>query len=171
MPDRWLHAPGVPRPPPPHQVQRLKESGVIRIISAPARPGRGRLPAAVYVTPTLARHDPRSSHVFDDQIRVLPQIIAADKVADDRLPAPPGPRPSAQRRPRRRLPPLAPRVHPLPSGAEGASDRCVALCGFPALQHNLCPGHGQLKCIYSGNSNERLGQLCSSRNHVAQASA
>jgi hypothetical protein len=41
------------------------------------------LPLQVYVTPTLARHDPRSSHVFDDQIRALPQIIAADKVADE----------------------------------------------------------------------------------------
>ena len=37
----------------------------------------------MYVTATLARHDPRSSRVFDDQIRALPQIIAADNVAGE----------------------------------------------------------------------------------------
>src|SRR6266851_3632418 len=31
----------------------------------------------------LARHDPRSSNVFDDMIRALPQIIAADNVAGE----------------------------------------------------------------------------------------
>jgi DNA-binding Lrp family transcriptional regulator len=37
----------------------------------------------VYVTATLARHDPRSSRIFDEQIRALPQIIAADNVAGE----------------------------------------------------------------------------------------
>jgi Lrp/AsnC family leucine-responsive transcriptional regulator len=32
----------------------------------------------VYVTAALARHDQRAEHVFEDQIRALPQIIAAD---------------------------------------------------------------------------------------------
>jgi hypothetical protein len=41
-----------------------------------------------------------------------------------------GPHPNPQRRPRRRLPPLVPRVHPLPSGARGAGDRRVAPHGF-----------------------------------------
>jgi Lrp/AsnC family transcriptional regulator, leucine-responsive regulatory protein len=35
------------------------------------------------VTATLARHDPRSSGVFDEQIRALPQIIAAENVAGE----------------------------------------------------------------------------------------
>jgi len=35
------------------------------------------------VTATLSRHDPRSSRVFDDHIRTLPQIIAADNVAGE----------------------------------------------------------------------------------------
>ena len=66
-----------------HRVRRLKESGVIRIISAQLDPAAAGFPLQVYITATLARHDPRSSHVFDDQIRALPQIIAADNVAGE----------------------------------------------------------------------------------------
>ena len=35
------------------------------------------------MTATLARHDVRSSNIFDDLIRSLPQIIAADTVAGE----------------------------------------------------------------------------------------
>jgi Lrp/AsnC family transcriptional regulator, leucine-responsive regulatory protein len=66
-----------------HRVRRLKESGVIRIISAQLDPAAVGFPLQVYVTATLARHDPRSSRVFDDEIRALPQIIAADNVAGE----------------------------------------------------------------------------------------
>jgi Lrp/AsnC family transcriptional regulator, leucine-responsive regulatory protein len=66
-----------------HRVRRLKESGVIRIISAQLDPTAAGFPLQVYITATLARHDPRSSRVFDDQIRALPQIIAADNVAGE----------------------------------------------------------------------------------------
>jgi Lrp/AsnC family transcriptional regulator, leucine-responsive regulatory protein len=66
-----------------HRVRRLKESGVIRIIRAELDPAAVGFPLQVYVAATLARHDPRSSHVFDDQIRALPQIIAADNVAGE----------------------------------------------------------------------------------------
>ena len=66
-----------------HRVRRLKESGVIRVITAQLDPAAAGFPLQVYVTATLARHDPRSSRVFDDQIRALPQIIAADNVAGE----------------------------------------------------------------------------------------
>jgi DNA-binding Lrp family transcriptional regulator len=66
-----------------HRVRRLKESGVIRIISAQLDPAAVGYPLQVYVTATLARHDPRSSRVFDDVIRALPQVIAADNVAGE----------------------------------------------------------------------------------------
>jgi Lrp/AsnC family leucine-responsive transcriptional regulator len=66
-----------------HRVRRLKESGVIRIISAQLDPAAAGFPLQVYVTATLARHDPRSSRIFDDEIRSLPQIIAADNVAGE----------------------------------------------------------------------------------------
>ena len=66
-----------------HRVRRLKKSGVIRIISAQLDPAACGFPLQVYVTATLARHDPRSSRVFEDQILALPQIITADNVAGE----------------------------------------------------------------------------------------
>jgi hypothetical protein len=83
----------------------------------PARPGRSRLPgcrctsrprwpgpARPALQPRVRRPDPRPA--ADHRGR--------QRGRRDRLPAPPGPRPSAQRRPRRRLPPSAPRVHQSP---------------------------------------------------------
>ena len=66
-----------------HRVRRLKESGVIRVISAQLDPDACGFPLQVYVTATLARHDVRSSDRFDDLIRSLPQIIAAYTVAGE----------------------------------------------------------------------------------------
>src|SRR6266702_365440 len=66
-----------------HRIRRLKETGVIRVISAQLDPAAAGFPLQVYVTAMLARHDPRSSNVFDDMIRALPQIIAADNVAGE----------------------------------------------------------------------------------------
>jgi Lrp/AsnC family leucine-responsive transcriptional regulator len=66
-----------------NRVRRLKSSGVIRIISARLDPAEAGFPLLMYVTATLSRHDPRSSQVFEDQIRALPQIIAADNVAGE----------------------------------------------------------------------------------------
>jgi DNA-binding Lrp family transcriptional regulator len=66
-----------------NRVRRLKESGVIRVIRAELDPAAAGFPLQVYVTATLARHDPRSSRVFDDLIRDLPQVIAADNVAGE----------------------------------------------------------------------------------------
>ena len=66
-----------------HRVRRLKESGVIRIISAQLDPDACGFPLQVYVTASLARHDLRTSNAFDDLIRSSPQIIAADTVAGE----------------------------------------------------------------------------------------
>jgi DNA-binding Lrp family transcriptional regulator len=66
-----------------HRVRRLKESGVIRVISARLDPAAAGFPLQLYVTATLARHDQRAEHVFEDLIRSLPQIIAADIVAGE----------------------------------------------------------------------------------------
>jgi len=66
-----------------HRVRRLKETGVIRVIRAEVDPAAAGFPLKLYVTASLARHDPRSSRVFDDLIRSLPQIIAADNVAGE----------------------------------------------------------------------------------------
>jgi len=66
-----------------HRVRRLKETGVIRVISAELDPAACGFPLQVYVTATLSRHDPRSSRIFDDNIMALPQVIAADNVAGE----------------------------------------------------------------------------------------
>jgi Lrp/AsnC family transcriptional regulator, leucine-responsive regulatory protein len=66
-----------------HRVRWLKESGVIRIISAQLDPVAAGFPLQLYVTSTLARHDPRSTRIYEDQILATPQIIAADNVAGE----------------------------------------------------------------------------------------
>src|SRR5580698_4067148 len=66
-----------------HRVRRLKESGVIRVISAQLDPAAAGFPLQLYVTASLARHDPRSSRIFEDEVRALPQIISADNVAGE----------------------------------------------------------------------------------------
>ena len=66
-----------------HRVRWLKESGVIRVITAQVDPASVGFALQVYVMATLARHDPRSCRVFEDQVRALPQIVAADNVAGE----------------------------------------------------------------------------------------
>jgi Lrp/AsnC family leucine-responsive transcriptional regulator len=66
-----------------HRVRRLKESGVIRIIAAQVDPASAGFPLRVYVSASLARHDLRSSHAFENHVRAVPQIIAADNVAGE----------------------------------------------------------------------------------------
>jgi Lrp/AsnC family leucine-responsive transcriptional regulator len=66
-----------------HRVRALKESGVIRIIRAHVDPAAAGFPLQVYVMATLARHDLRSTTVFENHVRELPQIIAADSIAGE----------------------------------------------------------------------------------------
>jgi DNA-binding Lrp family transcriptional regulator len=66
-----------------HRVRALKESGVIRIVRAHVDPALAGFPLQVWVMATLSRHDPRSSAVFENHIRSLPQVIAADNIAGE----------------------------------------------------------------------------------------
>ena len=66
-----------------HRVRRLKESGVIRVVAARLDPAAAGFPLHVYVAASLARHDPRSTRAFEDQVRAMPQITAADNVAGE----------------------------------------------------------------------------------------
>ncbi len=66
-----------------HRVRYLKESGVIRVITARLDPAAVGFPLQLYVSASLGLHDPRSTKVFEDQVRSLPQIIAADNVAGE----------------------------------------------------------------------------------------
>jgi DNA-binding Lrp family transcriptional regulator len=66
-----------------HRVRALKESGVVRIIRAYVDPAAAGFPLQVYVTAALGRHDPRSSRIFEDHIRSLPQVITAVSIAGE----------------------------------------------------------------------------------------
>jgi Lrp/AsnC family transcriptional regulator, leucine-responsive regulatory protein len=66
-----------------NRVRRLKESGVIRVISARLDPTAVGFPLQMYVAATLGRHDPRATRLFEEQVRTLPQIIAADNVTGE----------------------------------------------------------------------------------------
>jgi Lrp/AsnC family leucine-responsive transcriptional regulator len=66
-----------------HRVRALKESGVIRIIRAHVDPALAGFPLQVWIAATLSRHDPRSSALFEDHVRSLPQVIAADNLAGE----------------------------------------------------------------------------------------
>jgi Lrp/AsnC family transcriptional regulator, leucine-responsive regulatory protein len=66
-----------------HRVRALKESGVIRIIAAQIDPAAAGFALQVYVTATVARHDLRSLRIFEEHIRAVPQIIAADNVTGE----------------------------------------------------------------------------------------
>jgi Lrp/AsnC family transcriptional regulator, leucine-responsive regulatory protein len=66
-----------------HRIRRLKESGVIRVITARLDPAAAGFPLSVYVAANTARHDPRSVRTFENQLRALPQIIRADNIAGE----------------------------------------------------------------------------------------
>lgn len=66
-----------------HRVRALKESGLIRIVRAHVDPALAGFPLQVWVMATLSRHDPRSTAVFEDHVRSLPQVVAADNIAGE----------------------------------------------------------------------------------------
>ena len=66
-----------------NRVRRLKESGVIRGISARIDSATAGFTLQVYVLVTLARHEERAARRFTETVRALPQIIAADEVTGD----------------------------------------------------------------------------------------
>jgi Lrp/AsnC family transcriptional regulator, leucine-responsive regulatory protein len=66
-----------------NRVRRLKESGVIRVISARLDPAAAGFPLQLYVGATLGRHDARATRVFEDHVRATPEIVAADNVTGE----------------------------------------------------------------------------------------
>jgi Lrp/AsnC family transcriptional regulator, leucine-responsive regulatory protein len=66
-----------------NRIRRLKASGVIKVISARLDAAALGFPLQMYVAATLGRHDPRATRAFEEQIRALPQIIAADNVTGE----------------------------------------------------------------------------------------
>ena len=71
-----------------HRVRRLKQSGVIRVITARLDPAAAGFPLHLYVAASLARHDLRSSRIFEDQVSNPPEtfsIHASDEKLDDSI--------------------------------------------------------------------------------------
>lgn len=66
-----------------NRVRRLKDTGVIRKISARLDTAAAGFPLQVYVSITLARHEPHATRGFEDAVRSLPQVISADWVAGE----------------------------------------------------------------------------------------
>lgn len=66
-----------------HRVRRLKESGVIRGISARLDSTTAGFPLQVYVAITLARHDETANRRFEEAVRGIDQIISADWVTGE----------------------------------------------------------------------------------------
>ena len=66
-----------------NRVRRLKESGVIRRIAARLDSAAAGFSLQVYVLVTLARHDAAAEKRFNEAVRALPQVIAADSLAGE----------------------------------------------------------------------------------------
>jgi len=66
-----------------NRVRRLKESGVIRSITARLDSATAGFTLQVYVAVTLGRHDEAANRRFEDTVRELPQVIAADWVTGE----------------------------------------------------------------------------------------
>jgi Lrp/AsnC family leucine-responsive transcriptional regulator len=66
-----------------HRVRRLKETGVIRRVTARLEPEKVGLPLQVYVSVTMVRNDPAATRGFVEAVRETPQIISADWVAGE----------------------------------------------------------------------------------------
>ena len=66
-----------------HRVRRLKETGVIRRVTARLDPALVGLPLQVYVSVTMVRNDPAATRGFVDAVREMPQVLSADWVAGE----------------------------------------------------------------------------------------
>jgi Lrp/AsnC family leucine-responsive transcriptional regulator len=66
-----------------NRVKRVKESGIVRAISAQLDPAMAGFPLQVYVAVTLQRHDEASHRRFTGAIRSMPEVIAADWVSGE----------------------------------------------------------------------------------------
>ena len=66
-----------------NRVRRLKESGVLRRISARLDSTTAGFPLQVYVLVTLARHEEVANRRFEEAVAALPEVIAADWVTGE----------------------------------------------------------------------------------------
>jgi Lrp/AsnC family transcriptional regulator, leucine-responsive regulatory protein len=66
-----------------NRVRRLKESGLLRRITARLDSTTAGFPLQVYLMVTMARHDEAAGRRFEAALAELPQVIAADHVTGE----------------------------------------------------------------------------------------
>jgi Lrp/AsnC family transcriptional regulator, leucine-responsive regulatory protein len=66
-----------------NRVRRLKESGVVRRVTARLDSTTAGCPLQLYVAVTLVRHDDTGHRRFEKAVRELPEIISADWVTGE----------------------------------------------------------------------------------------
>jgi Lrp/AsnC family leucine-responsive transcriptional regulator len=66
-----------------NRVRRLKESGIIRTITAQLDWTTAGFPIQVYVTVTLQRHDDTTHRRFAEAVRDMPEVISADWITGE----------------------------------------------------------------------------------------
>jgi Lrp/AsnC family transcriptional regulator, leucine-responsive regulatory protein len=66
-----------------NRVRRLKDSGVVRRVTARLDSTSAGFPLQLYVAITLARHDEAGHRRFEKAVRELPEIISADWVTGE----------------------------------------------------------------------------------------
>ena len=66
-----------------HRIRRLKESGIVRGITARLDSAAAGFPLQVYVAVTLERHDDTAHRRFAQAVRAMPEVISADWVTGE----------------------------------------------------------------------------------------
>lgn len=66
-----------------HRVRRLKDSGVVRAITAQVDAEAAGFPLRVFVSVTLARHDEASHARLQKALHEIPEVIRADWVSGE----------------------------------------------------------------------------------------
>jgi Lrp/AsnC family leucine-responsive transcriptional regulator len=66
-----------------HRVRRLKESGIVRAITAQLDAEAAGFPLQVFVSVTLARHDEASHRRLQRALHEIPEVIRADWVSGE----------------------------------------------------------------------------------------
>ena len=66
-----------------HRVRRLKDSGVIRAVTAQVDAEAAGFPLRVFVSLTVGRHDEAAHRRLEQAVREIPQVIRADWVTGE----------------------------------------------------------------------------------------
>jgi Lrp/AsnC family transcriptional regulator, leucine-responsive regulatory protein len=66
-----------------NRVRRLKESGLIRRVTAEVEPEKAGFPLHVFIAVTLSRHDDRTHERFETTVREMPPVIRADWISGE----------------------------------------------------------------------------------------